>query len=282
MADTAINVDGVYQKATDYLTTENINTPKNGVRPLPEWGQIVSTDPIGEWTLQGAARPPREAAVASLPVPGLVHPGEAGWQLRLARCGRHQPGRQHHRLLQSPVRPRPAELPTAGTHSSSAMRFQLPADVIIGTIFNFRTTTPFSARAGVDLNGDGVSTTDYVPGTTKNMGNRDNAAMMAAVNAYRATLNLPALPESQIDKNTLLRACDVRVSKAINLGGGRKIEVIAAGLQPVRPQQPRWRRQQLSDQRARGDVRPDPDRAAAAGGRSRRAFQLVTRAAGIR
>ena len=50
MADTAINVDGVYQNATDYLTTENINTPRNGVRPLPEWGQIISTDPIGEWT----------------------------------------------------------------------------------------------------------------------------------------------------------------------------------------------------------------------------------------
>jgi len=90
-------------------------------------------------------------------------------------------------------------------------------------IYNFRTTTPFSARAGVDLNGDGVANTDYVPGTTKSLGNRDNAAMMTAVNAYRATLNLPALPESQIDKNTFSRL-DVRVAKAINLGGGRKVE----------------------------------------------------------
>ena len=103
--------------------------------------------------------------------------------------------------------------------------FQLPADVIIGTIFNFRTTDPFTARAGVDLNGDGVATTDYVPGTTKNMGNRDNTAMMTAVNAYRATLGLPALPESQIDTNTLYRF-DLRVSKGFSLGGDRKIEVI--------------------------------------------------------
>src|SRR5262249_27665036 len=43
------------------------------------------------------------------------------------------------------------------------------------------------------------------------------------VNAYRATLNLPALPESHFDKNTFSRV-DVRVSKAINLGRGRKIE----------------------------------------------------------
>jgi len=55
------------------------------------------------------------------------------------------------------------------------------------------------------------------------MGNRDNAAMMTAVNAYRATLSLPALPESQIDKNTFSRL-DVRVAKAINLGGGRRVE----------------------------------------------------------
>ena len=47
--------------------------------------------------------------------------------------------------------------------------------------------------------------------------------MMAAVNAYRATLNMPALPESQIDNSTFSRL-DVRVSKAINLGRGRKIE----------------------------------------------------------
>jgi len=76
----------------------------------------------------------------------------------------------------------------------------------------------------VDINGDGVNT-DYVPGTTKSMGDRNNEAMMAAVNAYRATLGLAALPVSQIDKNTLYRF-DVRGSKAIQLGGGRRVELI--------------------------------------------------------
>ena len=51
-------------------------------------------------------------------------------------------------------------------------------------------------------------------------------AMMTAVNAYRATLGLPALPTSQIDKNTLYRL-DLRGSKAIAIGGGRKVELIA-------------------------------------------------------
>ena len=38
--------------------------------------------------------------------------------------------------------------------ASGAM--QLPSDVVLGLIWNFRTSTPFSARAGVDLNGDGA------------------------------------------------------------------------------------------------------------------------------
>jgi hypothetical protein len=57
------------------------------------------------------------------------------------------------------------------------------------------------------------------------MGNRDNGAMIAAVNTYRATLGMASLPESQIDTNTFYRL-DVRASKAISLGGGRRVELI--------------------------------------------------------
>jgi hypothetical protein len=103
---------------------------------------------------------------------------------------------------------------------------QLPADVVAGVIYSFRTTTPFNAFAGVDLNNDGSSTTDFVPGTHRGMGNRDNAAMLAAVNAYRAS-RVPALPpiaESQIDTNGFNRV-DLRVTKGFRFGG-RKIELV--------------------------------------------------------
>src|SRR6202008_1204449 len=103
-------------------------------------------------------------------------------------------------------------------------------------IWTFRSSTPFSARAGVDISGDGQSTgggagvggnypTDYVPGTTKNMGNRHTAAMLAAVNAYRASVNLAPIPESHIEDNQL-RQLDRRVSKAINAGRGTRVELI--------------------------------------------------------
>jgi hypothetical protein len=101
---------------------------------------------------------------------------------------------------------------------------QLPADVVAGVIYSFRTTTPFNALAGIDLNNDGSTTTDFVPGTHRGMGNRDNTAMLAAVNAYRASRGLAPISESQIDNNRLTRV-DLRMTKGFALGG-RKIELV--------------------------------------------------------
>ena len=223
LSDTAINVDGVYQRAHDYFTQENINTPRNGVRPLPEWGQILSTDPVGKWTY--------EALLVRLEK-RLSHRYQYQVSYTLAKqdgnygspdlVGINQGG-----TITDYYNPKfdNGPLPSDRRHALVVSdAFQLPYDVVIGTIFNFRTATPFSARAGTDLNGDG-NNTDYVPGTTKSMGNRDNEAMMTAVNAYRATLGLASLPVGQIDANTLYRF-DIRGSKAINLGAGRKVELI--------------------------------------------------------
>ena len=57
------------------------------------------------------------------------------------------------------------------------------------------------------------------------MGNRENAEMMTAVNAYRTGRGLAPIPESQIDSNTL-RKVDIRVTKAFGLGGARKLELV--------------------------------------------------------
>ncbi len=223
MVDTAVNVDGVYQNATHYLTTENINTPKNGVRPLPEWGQIISTDPVGNWTYK--------ALLVRLEK-RLAHRYQYQISYTLAKqdgnygspdsVGINQGGSiTDYYNPQADIGPLPSDRRHALVMSGG---FQLPSDVVLGVIWNFRTTTPFSARAGTDLNGDGTNN-DFVPGTTKDMGNRQNGAMMTAVNAYRATLGLSALPVSQVDSNTLYRL-DLRGSKAVNIGGGRKVELI--------------------------------------------------------
>ena len=100
----------------------------------------------------------------------------------------------------------------------------LPYDVSLGAVWTLRSTMPFSATAGVDLNGDGVNT-DYVPGTTRTIGNRDNGRMLQAVNQWRGSRGLAALPESQIDTNEY-NAVDVRISKSIALRGTQKLELI--------------------------------------------------------
>ena len=100
----------------------------------------------------------------------------------------------------------------------------LPADINLGAVWTIRSTMPFSAAAGVDLNGDGVNS-DFVPGTTRNLGNRDTGRLLDAVNAWRASRNLAAIPAGQLDTNAY-NAVDLRASKAIALGGTRKIEII--------------------------------------------------------
>jgi hypothetical protein len=100
----------------------------------------------------------------------------------------------------------------------------LPYDISLGAVWQVRSSMPFSALAGVDLNGDGV-VTDYVPGTTRNIGNRESARMLEAVNAWRVSRGLGTLPASQIDENDYT-AVDVRVSKTLAVGGTRRLELI--------------------------------------------------------
>jgi hypothetical protein len=49
--------------------------------------------------------------------------------------------------------------------------------------------------------------------------------MMARVNAYRATVNLAPLQASQISTNEFY-GLDMRVNKAIALGGSKKVDLI--------------------------------------------------------
>jgi len=95
---------------------------------------------------------------------------------------------------------------------------------MLAGVFTYRSVTPFSAVAGIDINGDSA-VTDYVPGTGRNVFNRgNNEADMAAVNAWRALNRLAPLSASQIDSNDFYRL-DLRASKQLSIGGGKKLEL---------------------------------------------------------
>ena len=104
--------------------------------------------------------------------------------------------------------------------------YLFPGGVNVGAVWTMRSTMPFSARAGRNLNNDGTSGSDYVPGTTRNQGNRDVASFLPAVNAWRVSQGRSPITEADIDTNEY-RRFDVRASKMFSLGGDRNLELIA-------------------------------------------------------
>ena len=212
MADTAINVDGVIQHTSNLPLTYNINQPvtPTGPRPLPEWGQITITKTIGNYDYKAflVRLEKRLSHHYQYQVAYTLSKQDTdfGWTdayVHAQDVGPSGSDRRHQLVMSSGI--------------------QLPADVVAGVIFSYRTPTPFTASAGIDLNNDG-STNDAVPGTHRGQGNRENAQMLQAVNAYRAARNLTPISESQIDTNRLSRV-DLRVTKGFALGG-RKVELV--------------------------------------------------------
>ena len=102
----------------------------------------------------------------------------------------------------------------------------LPFEINLSGVFSARSTMPFSAIAGVDLNGD-QNVTDYVPGTTRGVFSRGkDEEMMNLVNAWRATRALAPLSASQINTNEYY-SVDMRVTKAFALPSQQRVELIA-------------------------------------------------------
>jgi hypothetical protein len=99
---------------------------------------------------------------------------------------------------------------------------QLPWKITAGAFWQVRSSLPFNVTAPAIVI-DGI--TQYVPGTTRNMGNRDNAALLAAVNAYRATLGLAPVPASQIDSSRF-NSLDLKLSRAFFVREQRRLELI--------------------------------------------------------
>lgn len=208
----AIHLDGVYTKLDQIPTNVQINQPDpvTGIVPLPDWGRIAQTQPIGTYEYR--------AFLARL-------------EKRLARRAQYSVSytwskQEGNTSVTDAFHPANDQGPgdTDRRHNLSVSgSVVIPKDITIGVIWTLRSALPFSALAGRDLNNDG-SNTDFVPGTTKNQGNRD--LDLPLVNAWRAQNGLGSLSAGQIDTSRYNRL-DVRASKALLLGGRRRIELIA-------------------------------------------------------
>jgi hypothetical protein len=98
-----------------------------------------------------------------------------------------------------------------------------PGGITVGGVWTLRSGRPFTASAGVDL--DGNRNNDYVAGTKKGDGSRmPMDEFLGLVNAFRATRNLAPIAESQIESDKYNRM-DLRVSKSFSFAD-RRLELI--------------------------------------------------------
>lgn len=218
-ADLALHVDGVYIKSDKFNAGNQINERPfpGGPLPYPQWGRINQIQSIG-WQDYRALLMRLQKR--------LSNNYQYTISYTLARQEDNSFGNTSTGNVNNVYRP---ELDEGygnadrrhGLVASGAM--VVPWDITLGAVWTVRTSRPFTASAGVDL--DGNRNNDYVPGTKKGDGNRmDMGQFLGLVNAFRATRNLAAIPESQIGSDKYNRM-DVRVSKAFQFGVPR-VEVI--------------------------------------------------------
>jgi len=94
----------------------------------------------------------------------------------------------------------------------------LPWKINLGTVWALRSSLPFSAvQTTTDI--DGIA--QYVPGTSRNQGNRDLS--LAAVNAYRATRGLAPLA-GNFDSSRY-NSFDIKAVRPLFLKGERRLEL---------------------------------------------------------
>jgi len=82
---------------------------------------------------------------------------------------------------------------TDRTHNLSVSASQtLPWTIQFSVIARYLSGQPIGASAGVDLDGDGVTTGDRPPGLAPRVGRGDVAEQLALMNQYRASIGLPS------------------------------------------------------------------------------------------
>ncbi|MBI4887761.1 MAG: hypothetical protein HY824_11760, partial [Acidobacteria bacterium] len=219
----AIHVDAVYNRMTKVPMAIDINPRSGGAtgaRALPQFGRVLQTQSIGFMTYK--------ALLARLEK-RLDHNYMYMVSYTLASADGNVSSSSFSSTITDSAHPEYDRGPNNSDRRHALVAsgsVLLPYDVVLGAVFTARSTMPFSAIAGVDLNGD-ANITDYVPGLTRNVFNRGNdTEMMAKVNAYRATAGLGPLPASQIDTNEYY-GVDLRGTKSVRVGGGARVELVA-------------------------------------------------------
>jgi hypothetical protein len=203
MHDFSVHVDGVYMHTLKDWRIMDVNYPNAaGVRPLPAFARILDHESISQYKYRGMyVRAEKRFAkrYQFLVSYTLASNRDDNPQAQVTNQTNYQ-------LDWGPANiDRRHSLVASGSTS-------LPWKMQLGIIWQIRSSLPFSAFSTVQV--DGI--TQYIPGLSRNIGNRNNQALISAVNAYRASLATPLAPltTGQIDSSRF-DSFDIVISRPI-------------------------------------------------------------------
>jgi hypothetical protein len=210
--DFSVHVDGVYMHTLKDWRNVDVNYPNAaGVRPLPDFARILDHESISQYKYRGLyVRAEKRFAKR---YQFLI-------SYTLASNRDDNPQAQVTSQSNYNLDWGPAGIDRRHSLVASGSS-KLPWKFNVGVIWQARSSLPFNAVSTVQV--DGI--TQYVPGLSRNMGNRNNGAVLAAVNAYRASLPTPLapLPASQIDSSRFY-SFDILVSRPIYVRDTFRVE----------------------------------------------------------
>lgn len=208
-SDFFIHVDGAYSRTLRDYRTVDLNYPIHGVRPFPQFARILDHAPIGQAKYKALyLRADKRFAkrYQFLVSYSLASNKDDGPEAQVTNPA-------NYRLDWGPAG---ADRRHTLVASGSAI---LPWNITLGVVWKLSSALPFSALSNT-LDVDGIR--QYVPGTTRNQGNRD--LDFGLVNAYRASLGLAPISASSIDSSRY-NSFDLRLSRPVYIKESRKLEL---------------------------------------------------------
>jgi hypothetical protein len=211
--DFSIHMDGVYVHTVHDWRSWDLNYPNPaGVRPNPAFARILDHEPISHYKYKAMyvrAEKQFTKRYQFLVSYTLAANRDDGPQSQVTN-------QNNYNLDWGPAAiDRRHSLVAGGS-------VQLPWQITAGIFWQLRSSLPFSITAPTMII-DGLA--QYVPGTTRNEGNRNNAAVLAAVNSYRATLGLAPVGAAQI-QSSRFDSFDLKLSRSFAVHEQVRIELI--------------------------------------------------------
>ena len=223
---TGLEVDYVHAYGYNQLGAYDLNLPASGrinaanPRPVPQFTEVKSLENFTKsWynALETSFRT-RFSRIDTLSISytlsGTTRDGVNHYQ--------NYPG-----TMRTPAERGYSEQDTRHNLSVSAAT-TLPYGVQLSGILRALSGTPFAVTAGFDIDGDGQTQNDRPVGLPITVGREDVAESLRIINELRATRNLAPIGEDALKLNPFV-SLDLRLTKDVSVGGGRRLEFFLEG-----------------------------------------------------